>query len=150
MHFYHKAIRITAHLSFMMQKQNRLVIDVIDLIKEGLEKLEEIATDAEELPFPVIPNEEEDTLVTEAKSTNLPATQTFQEHNQLTEKQKVRAMKFVTIHKESLTIKNVHQVSIFTFVVISFKTNTIHINLILGFKKFTSESVCICACLCSV
>ena len=65
MHFYRKAIRVTAHLSFMMQKQNSLVID---------EKLEEIATNAEELPFPVILNEEADTLVTEAKSTNLPAT----------------------------------------------------------------------------
>ena len=51
---------------------------------------------------------------------------------------------------ESITIKNVHQVSIFTFVVISFKTNTIRISLILGFTKFTSEFVCICACLCSV
>ena len=141
MHFYHKAICITVHLSFTMQKQNGLVIDVIDSIKKGLEKLEEMATDAEELPFPVIPNKEEDTLVTEAKSTNLPATQSFREHNQLTEKQKAKAMKFVTIHKESITIKNVHRVSIFTFVVISFK--------IMGFKKFTSEFVCICACLCS-
>ena len=150
MHFYRKAICITAHLSFMMQKQNALVIDVTDSIKEGLEKLEEIATDAEELPFPVIQNEEEDTLVIEARSANLPATQTFWEHNQLTETQKAKAIKFVTIHKKSITIKNVHQVSIFTFVVISFKTNTIRINLILGFKKFTSEFVCICACLCSV
>ena len=150
MHFYCKAIRIIAHLSFTMQKQNGLVIDVIDSIKEGLEKLEEIAADAEELPFPVILSKEEDTLVIEAKSTNLPATQTFGEHNQLTEKQKAKAMKFVTIHKESITIKNIHQVSIFTFVVISFKTNTIRINLIWGFKKFTGEFVCICACLCSV
>ena len=130
-----------------MQKQKGLVIDVIDSIKEGLEKLEEIATDAEELPFPVIPNEEEDTLVIEAKSTYLPATQTFREHNQLTEKQKAKAMKFATIHKESITIKNVHQLSIFSFVVISFKTSTIRINLIWGYKKFTSEFVCICACL---
>ena len=149
MHFYHKTTRITAHLSFTMQKQTGLVIDVIDSIKEGLEKLEETAPDAKELPFPVIPNEE-DTSVIEAKSTNLPATQTFREHNQLTEKQKAKAMKFVAINKESITIKNFHQVSIFTFVVISFKTNTICINLILGFKKFTCEFVCICACLCSV
>ena len=127
-----------------MQKQNGLVIDVIDSIKECLEKLEEIATDAEELPFPVILNEEEDTLVIEAKSTNLPATQTFQKHNQLTEKQKAKAMKFVMIHKESITIKNVHQVSIFICGVISFKTNTIRINLILDFKKFTSECLYLC------
>ena len=108
MHFYREVIAVTAHLSFKMQKQSCLVTDVIDSIKEGKEKITEFQANDTELPFPAI-EQDDGSLQINASSTNLPANQTFKEKMQLTEKQKAKALKFVTIHRESINIKYVHQ-----------------------------------------
>ena len=87
LHFYKKALSEMAHLAYMMQKQNALIIDIRDSLQEYLEKLDEFAQEDIDLPLESA-QDEDGKLIILPKATNLPATQQFKQINQLSEKHK--------------------------------------------------------------
>ena len=107
-HFYRQAISITAHLSFTIQKQQCLITNIVDVINKRKEKIMELQSSECKLPFPSVSKEDGNVKI-DAAATNLPANQPFKKENQLSEKQKAKALKCITIHKESITVKKVLQ-----------------------------------------
>ena len=87
LHFYKKMLSKTAHLAYMMQKQNALITDIRDSLQECLEKLDEFAQEDIDSPFESA-QDEDGKLMILPKATNFPATQQFKQTNQLSEKQK--------------------------------------------------------------
>ena len=69
-HFYRQVISIIAHLSFIMQKQQCLITDIVDAINEGIEKITEVQSSECNLPFPSVTNEDSDVKV-DAAAINL-------------------------------------------------------------------------------
>ena len=105
-HFYWQAISIMVHLSFTMQKQQCLITGIVNSIDKGKEKIMELQSSECKLPFPSVTDEDGNVKINTA-ATNLPANQNFKNQNQLSEKQKAQALKCITIHKESITVKEV-------------------------------------------
>ena len=83
-----------------------MITNIVGALNEGKEKITELQSSECKLPFPSITNEDGNVKI-DAAATNLPANQIFKSQNQLSEKQKPRALKCITIHKESITVKKV-------------------------------------------
>ena len=107
-HLYWQAISVTTQLSFTMQKQQCLITNIVDAINEGKEKITDFQSSECTLPFPSVTNEDGNVKIN-AAATNLPANQTFKNQNQLSEKQKAKVLKCITICKESITAKKLFQ-----------------------------------------
>ena len=107
-HFYQQAIYISAHLSFTMQKQQCLITNIVHTINEKKEKITELQSSECKLPFPSITDGDGNVKI-DAAATNLPVNQTFKNQNQISEKQKGKALKCITIHNESIAVKKVFQ-----------------------------------------
>ena len=89
-----------------MQKQC-LISDIVNAINEGKEKILELQWWEYKLKFPGV-TDEDSNLKIDAAAMNLPGNQLFKNQNQLSEKQKAKSLKCITIHKESITVKNCH------------------------------------------
>ena len=101
LHFYHRTLKQTAHMAYLMQTTSTLITDIIDAMEECREKLDELQTSEVELPFETIDDETRpDEVIIEATATNLPATLTFRNKAQMCDKQKDRAMKDIHVVKE--------------------------------------------------
>ena len=87
-----------------MQKQQCLVTNIVHTINEKKEKIAEVQSSECKLPFPSITDEDGKI---DAAEMNLPANQTFKNQNQISEKQKGKALKCITIHNESIAVKKV-------------------------------------------
>ena len=107
LHFYKKKLSKTAHLAYTMQKQNALT-DIRDSLQECLKKLDEFAQEDIDSPFESA-QDEDGKLMILPKATNLPATQQFKQTNQLSEKQKKRTEKCLTMQCEKFKISNEYQ-----------------------------------------
>ena len=77
-------------------------------MQQCLEKLDEFAQEDIDLPFESA-RDEDGKLMILPKATNLLATQQFKQTNQLSEKQKKRAEKCLTVHREKFEISNEYQ-----------------------------------------
>ena len=62
-HLYRQVISIIAHLSFIMQKQQCLITDIVDAINEGIEKITEVQSSECNLPFSSVTIEDSDVKV---------------------------------------------------------------------------------------
>ena len=90
-----------------MQKQNALT-DIRDSLQECLKKLDDFAQEDIDSPFESA-QDEDGKLMILPKATNLPATQQFKQTNQLSEKQKKRTEKCLTMQCEKFKISNEYQ-----------------------------------------
>ena len=92
-----------------MQTQHALITNIIDSIKDGVEKIRALQMEDEaELPFPAVEGEEGDVKI-QASATNLPATALFREKNQLTDEAKAKSQQLITIHRHEISVKKVFQ-----------------------------------------
>lgn len=105
LNFYFKTLRLTAHLAFEMQKSQALITDIKDAMKETLDNLEELESLAVDLPFEA--EERDGTAFITPTATNLPASQKFKDD--LSQKERAKAAKCLTIHREEFIVTNVHQ-----------------------------------------
>ena len=74
------------------------------ILQHALEKLDEIAHEDIDLPFDFSRSEDGESLLIYPEATNLPASQQFKNINQLSEKQKKRAEKCLTVHREEFRV----------------------------------------------
>ncbi|XP_064605788.1 zinc finger protein 862-like [Liolophura sinensis] len=107
LHMYRLVLHETAHLSYICQESQKLVTEVIVVMKSAEDNLAAVAENNEELPFPAEINDDSVTIT--ASATNLPANQNFKEKNQLTEKQKTKAQRCTSVTRECFTVKKVAQ-----------------------------------------
>ena len=89
-----------------MQNQNALVTDIRDNLEQCLEKLDEFTEEEVVLPFDATQSAGGQFLVISPKAKNLPTTQQFKNTNQLSKKQRRRAEKCLTIHREEFNISH--------------------------------------------
>ena len=61
-----------AHLSFSIQKQQCLIIDIVGTINEGKEKIVQLQSSECKLPFPSVSNENSNIKI-DAAAMNLPS-----------------------------------------------------------------------------
>lgn len=104
---YRLVLQETAHLSFVCQSSKTLVTEVVEEMEKTCQRLNDLSQRDTDFPFPV--QEENDSVTGTAEATNLPATQRFKETNQLTEKQRLKAEKCISIIRESYAVKRVNQ-----------------------------------------
>ena len=104
LHFYRLALKHTAHLSYLLQRSNAIITDLIEAIEETKDNIQELNNSEPDLPFPVIETPGCDEVKIEASATNPPATQAFKQHHEMTAKQRRRAMKEVTDNNLNLFI----------------------------------------------
>lgn len=82
------------------------ITNIVHTINEKKEKIAELQSSECKLPFPSITDGDGKI---DAAATNLPANQTFKNQNQISEKQKGKALKCITIHNDSIAVKKVFQ-----------------------------------------
>ncbi|KAK6171748.1 hypothetical protein SNE40_018183 [Patella caerulea] len=107
MHLYRLALQQTAHLSYISQNATPLITDIIHGLKSTVDELNDLIQSTEDLPFNSTPTDDGLGVVITPESTDLPATLKFKEMNKLSEKQKDKLEKHVTVVKEKFTLKNV-------------------------------------------
>ena len=105
LNFYFKTLHETAHLAYLMQGASTMVTDIKDGLKDALNKL--TALENEEICLPFDGEEINGKVVIRPSATNLPANQQFKKQNQLSEKQKARALRCVNIHREEFEVERV-------------------------------------------
>ena len=108
LHFYYKTLQQTAHLAYVMQKDDVLISDIKDVLADAVENLRDLKKDETELPFESECSENGE-MVIKVEATNLPATQRFKDTNKLSEKERARVEKSLEVHRKEYTVKNVFQ-----------------------------------------
>lgn len=107
---YRRVLRLTSHLSLLMQGQSILITDILDGLEECKQELSILAAAPEPLfPFSVEVHDAADQATLTVTATNLPATTQFKERAKMTESQRKRADKCMTKVRETFTLKKVVQ-----------------------------------------
>ena len=88
-----------------MQKSQALITDIKDAMKETLDSLEELDSIDVDLLFEA--EERDGNAYITPTATNLPASQKFNE--ELSQKERARAAKCLTVHREEFVITHTHQ-----------------------------------------
>lgn len=105
---YRRVLRLTSHLSLIMQGQDILITDVLDGLEECKQELSQLAASKEPLfPFSTQVDDSADHATLTVTATNLPATTQFKERVKLTERQKKGADKNITKVRETFELKKV-------------------------------------------
>ena len=106
LHFYYTTLQQTAHLAYLMQKNDVLISDIKDALSDAVDKLRDIQKEETELPFTSACNEDGDMII-KVEATNLPATQRFKDQNKLSEKERKRVEKSLKVHRKEYKITHV-------------------------------------------
>ena len=91
-------------IAYTIQKRNTVVTDIRDNLEQCLEKLDEFTEEEMVLPFDAKRSADGQSLLIAPKATNLPATQQFKNICQLSEKQRRRAEKCLTVHRDEFKV----------------------------------------------
>ena len=85
LHFYYTTRQQTAHLAYLMQKNDVLISDIKDALSDAVDKLRDI-------------QKEETDMIIKVEAANLLATQRFKDQKKLSEKERKRVEKLLKVH----------------------------------------------------